>query len=91
MHFHFSLYSSILLIFFSQGVVFSFLLVKKSWIKPCNPSMWLGIFVFLCTLYLIPWMLGFAGWYSLLPYRDILFYIPFQQLFFIGPAIYKAY
>jgi len=88
MHFHFSLYSSILLIFFSQGVVFSFLLVKKSWTRPCNPSMWLGIFVFLCTLYLIPWMLGFAGWYSLLPYRDILFYIPFQQLFFIGPAIY---
>jgi len=33
-------------------------------------------------------MLGFAGWYSLQPYRDIMFYIPFQQLLLIGPCIY---
>lgn len=88
MHFHFSPYSSILLIFFSQGIIFSFLLAKKGIISSCNPCKWLSLFVFLCTLYLIPWMLGFAGWYSVLPYRDILFYIPFQQLFFIGPAVY---
>lgn len=88
MHFHFSPYSSILLIFFSQGIIFSFLLAKKGITDSCNPCKWLSLFVFLCTLYLIPWMLGFAGWYSLLPYRDILFYIPFQQLFFIGPSIF---
>jgi AraC-like DNA-binding protein len=33
-------------------------------------------------------MLGFAGWYSLQPYQDIMFYTPFQQLLLIGPAIY---
>ena len=33
-------------------------------------------------------MLGFAGWYDNQPYRDLLFYIPFQHLFFIGPIIF---
>jgi hypothetical protein len=30
-------------------------------------------------------MLGFAGWYDN-PYRDILFYTPFQHLLWIGPS-----
>ena len=33
-------------------------------------------------------MLGFAGWYDKQPYRDIVFYIPFQHLYFIGPVLY---
>ena len=33
-------------------------------------------------------MLGYAGWYSHQPYRDILFYIPFQQLFVLPPVLY---
>ncbi len=33
-------------------------------------------------------MLGFGGWYDNQPYRDILFYTPFQHLFFIGPVIF---
>ncbi|MDN3676264.1 helix-turn-helix transcriptional regulator [Flavobacterium paronense] len=33
-------------------------------------------------------MLGFAGWYDNQPYRDFLFYTPFQHLLFIGPIIY---
>jgi hypothetical protein len=33
-------------------------------------------------------MLGFGGWYDNQPYRDVLFYTPFQHLFFIGPVIY---
>ncbi len=33
-------------------------------------------------------MLGFAGWYDTQPYRDFLFYTPFQHLFFIGPIIF---
>ncbi len=88
MHFHFSFYSSILLIFFTQGIVFSFLLLKKGIAFSGKPAKWLSLFSFLCSIYILPWMLGFAGWYSLQPYRDIMFYIPFQQLFFIGPAIY---
>jgi AraC-like DNA-binding protein len=88
MHFHFSFYSSILLIFFSQGIIFSFLLFKKGITYSKYPDKWLGLFILLCSLYLLPWMLGFAGWYSLQPYRDIMFYIPFQQLLLIGPCIY---
>jgi len=33
-------------------------------------------------------MLGYAGWYSGGVYREILFYIPFQQLFLIPPVLY---
>lgn len=33
-------------------------------------------------------MLGYAGWYSQQPYRNILFYIPFQQLFVLPPVLY---
>ncbi len=88
MHFHFSFYSSVLLIFFSQGIVFSFLLLKKGWLQNDTSNFWLSLFVFLCSLYIVPWMVGFAGWYSLQPYQDILFYIPFQQLLLIGPVIF---
>ncbi len=88
MHFHFSLYSSLLLIFFSQGIIFSFLLFKKSFSQPNNSDRWLGAFVLLCSIYLLPWMLGFAGWYSQEPYRNILLYMPTQQVLLIGPIIY---
>ncbi|AEE51838.1 helix-turn-helix domain-containing protein [Haliscomenobacter hydrossis] len=88
MHFHFSFYSSILLIFFTQGLVFSFLLLKKGIDEDSNASQWLSLFVFLCCLYIAPWMLGHAGWYSLQPYQDIMFYVPFQQLFLIGPIFF---
>lgn len=33
-------------------------------------------------------MLGYAGWYSQQPYRNILFYVPFQQLFLLPPVLY---
>jgi len=49
---------------------------------------WLSAFLFLCILYISPWMLGFAGWYDNQPYRDILFYLPLPQLYFIGPVIF---
>jgi len=33
-------------------------------------------------------MFGYAGWYSKQPYRDILFYVPFQQIFLLPPVLY---
>ena len=33
-------------------------------------------------------MFGYANWYSIKPYREILFFIPFQQLFLLGPVIF---
>ncbi|MGS0748955.1 helix-turn-helix domain-containing protein [Halpernia sp. GG3] len=88
MLFQFGFYSSLLLITFSQGIIYTFLLLFKR-LKTGNKSnSWLSLFIFLCSLYIAPWMLGFAGWYDNQPYRDILFYTPLQHLFFIGPVIF---
>lgn len=88
MFFGFGPKSSILLIFFFHGIVFSFLLFKKGIQSDIKSSKWLSLFVFLCTLYITPFMLGYAGWYSKDAYREILYFIPFQQLFLLGPVLY---
>lgn len=88
MIFNFNFYSSLLLISFSQGIIFSVLLLIKGIHNENQSYKWLSLFVFLCSLYIAPWMLGFAGWYDNQPYRDILFYVPFLHLFFIGPVIF---
>lgn len=91
MLFSFSLKSSILLIFFLHGIVFSALLVIKGIQNENKASCWLSLFTILCSLYIAPFMLGYAGWYSQQPYRDILFYIPFQQLLLLPPVLYFYY
>jgi AraC-like DNA-binding protein len=88
MLFSFSLKSSILLIFFLHGIVFSTLLFIKGLQSENKSSLWLGLFTILCSLYIAPFMFGYAGWYSKQPYRNILFYIPFQQLFVLPPVLY---
>lgn len=88
MLFEFGFYSSLLLISFSHGVIYSLLLLKKGVQGGNTANYWLSGFVFLCCLYIAPWMLGFAGWYDNQPYRNFLFYAPFQQLFFMGPLMY---
>ncbi len=88
MIYDFNFYSSLLLITFSQGIIYSFLLVKKGFQSDNKSNYWLSLFVFLCSMYVAPWMLGFAGWYDNQPYRNFMFYVPFQHLFFIGPIIY---
>ncbi|TXD81497.1 helix-turn-helix transcriptional regulator [Subsaximicrobium wynnwilliamsii] len=88
MFFDFNQKSSLLLIFFFNGIIFSFLLFKRAIAHNHNPSKWLGWFVMLSTLYISPFMFGYGGWYSKKLYREILFFIPFQQLFLLGPIIY---
>lgn len=88
MYFFFGFYSAMLLIFFVHGLVYSILLFKKGIQNESNADKWLGLFLLLCVLYISPWMLGFAGWYDNQPYRDILFYVPMQHLFFMGPVIF---
>lgn len=88
MIFDFSLKSSLLLVFFFHGLVFTLLLLVKGIRDNDRPSLWLSLFTFLCTLYITPFMMGYAGWYSINPYRDFLFYVPFQQLFLIPPVLY---
>lgn len=88
MPFDFSLKSSLLLIFFFHGMVFSILLLNKGIRHQDKSSIWLGVFVVLCAMYIMPFMLGYAGWYSGGIYREIMFFVPFQQLLLIGPAIF---
>lgn len=88
MLFEFGFYSSLLLIPFAHGTIYSILLLIKAYKTENKSNYWLSLFLFLCSLFIAPWMLGFAGWYDNQPYRDVLFYTPFQQLFFMGPVIY---
>jgi AraC-like DNA-binding protein len=69
-------------------LVYSVLSFKKYYQHRLQASLWLAVFLLLSALYIAPWMLGFAGWYNNQPYRDFLFYMPFQHLFLIGPSIY---
>ncbi|MER0440143.1 AraC family transcriptional regulator [Emticicia sp. W12TSBA100-4] len=88
MFFSFSPKSSILLIFFFHGIVFSILLFIKGLQTTNKSSLWLGLFTLLSSLYIAPFMFGYAGWYSKEIYRNILFYTPFQQLFLLAPILY---
>lgn len=88
MLFQFNRFSSLLLIFFVHGLVYAILLYRKGVLNESRSDKWLSLFLLLCILYITPWMVGFAGWYDTQPYRDILFYVPFQHLFFIGPVIF---
>ncbi len=88
MLFDFSLKSALLLIFFFHGIVFSFILAIHGFRKNHASTLWLSALSFLFCLYISPFMFGYAGWYSRQPYRDILFYFPFQQLFLIPPVLY---
>lgn len=88
MVFDFNFHSSLLLVFFVHNVVYTGLFLYKGWVNQQRPAAWLGLFSLLAALYIVPWMVGFAGWYGTQPYRDILFYVPFQQLFLFGPALF---
>lgn len=88
MLFQFGDKSSLLLIFLVHGLVYSILLARKGYLNDRSSDMWLSIFLTLCVFYITPWTVGFAGWYNYQPYRDLLFYFPFLQLFFIGPVIF---
>jgi AraC-like DNA-binding protein len=88
MIFDFGFKSSLLLFFFFHGLVFSALLLIKGIQNESRAARWLGFFTILSSLYIAPFMLGYAGWYSKASYRDILFYVPFQQLFLLPPVLY---
>lgn len=80
--------SSVLLIFFFHAIIFSGLLIKEGVKQDKRHSKWLAAFIFLGALYISPFMLGYAGWYSETSYKEFLFFIPFQQLFLIGPVFF---
>lgn len=80
--------SSLLLIFFFHGIVFSFLLLRKGILNNNKPCKWLSFLLFLSAMYIAPYMLGYASWYAKIVTREILFFVPFMQVLLIGPVIY---
>ena len=80
--------SSVLLIAFFNALIFSYLLLRQGIVENKNSCKWLATFIFLGGLYLCPFMLGYGGWYSIKSYREFLFFMPFQQLYLIGPVFY---
>lgn len=80
--------SVILLVFFLGGILFLGLLAWNAVRHENKASFWLSLFTFLAVLYISPFMLGYAGWYANDVRRYWLFYIPFQQLWLIGPILY---
>ncbi|WP_422106884.1 helix-turn-helix domain-containing protein [Winogradskyella sp.] len=86
--FSFNDYSSLLLVFFFHGIVFSALLLRKGIIYNNKASQWLSILLFLYAMYITPFMLGYAGWYSGGVTREIMFFVPFMQVLLIGPVVY---
>jgi AraC-like DNA-binding protein len=74
-----------------HGLVYTFLLLRKGYKNDRASDKWLAGFLFLCILYISPWMLGFAGWYdgfTCLNCRNFLFYMPLQHTLLMGPIIY---
>lgn len=88
MEFYFNPKSVTLLFFFLQGFVFSALLLRKGIELDKRSGIWLSFFVFLCAFYISPWMFGYAGWYGLDGYREVLFFVPTQHYFLLGPVIF---
>jgi AraC-like DNA-binding protein len=88
MHFEFGLRSSLLLIFFTHLLVYALLFWKRGFAYQRLSDRLLGTFFFLSSLFIFPWMSGFAGWYDTQPYREILFYMPFVQALFFGPLLF---
>lgn len=86
--FSFGQKSSLLLIFFFHGLVFSLLVLRKGIIHNRASSKWLSLLLFLYTMYITPYMLGYAGWYGKTVTRETLFFIPFMQVLLIGPVVY---
>ena len=86
--FDFNELSSVLLIFFLHALLFAYMLLRKGIVLAEDDSKWLAGFIFLGALYICPFLLGYAGWYSQRPYREFMFFFPFQQLFLIGPVFY---
>lgn len=86
--FSFGQKSSLLLIFFFHGIIFSILLLRKGIIYNNKASKWLSLLLFLCVMYITPYMLGYANWYSKKLTREILFFVPFMQVLLIGPIVY---
>jgi len=89
MLFYFSVYSSLLLIGFVQGIVFTGLLLWRGIQEERLSDKLLAAILIVCCLHISQYMLGFAGWYDARDWHStFMFYFPFHNLLLLGPLIY---
>jgi AraC-like DNA-binding protein len=90
MLFQFNRYSTLLLIFFVHLLVYAGMLFWRSRRESSLADRLLGFFLLLAALSVVPWMVGFAGWYDDPTgfYKELLFYIPFVHRLFFGPLLF---
>ncbi len=70
------------------ALIFAGLLAVQGYRSDQRSSLWLSAFLGLGSLYLAPFLFGYAGWYGLDGYRETLFYLPLQQQLLLGPVMY---
>lgn len=89
MLFHFNQHSSLLLIGFLQGLVFTALLWKRGVQEERLSDKLMAALLLLSCFHIAQYMLGFAGWYdSHDAYSSFMFYFPFHNFLLIAPVIY---
>ena len=89
MLFDFNLYSSLLLPFFIQGIVFAAILFLRGIREERLSDRLLGWLLLLNAIKIAYWMFGFAGWYdSHDAYSSFMFYFPFNNILWMGPLLY---
>jgi AraC-like DNA-binding protein len=89
MLFHFNIYSSLLLPFVIQGILYFFLLYWRGLREYRLADKLLAILVILFTLRIASWMLGFAGWYdSHDGYSTFMFYFEWSHWYAFGPLLW---
>lgn len=89
MPFSFNIYSSLLLLPFLQGIIFVFLFLYRSWRERRLSDLLLAVLLFILSITVSFWMLGFAGWYDEHDgYTSFMFYFPFNLLLLAGPCIW---
>lgn len=89
MKFEFNLYSSLLLLGFTQGMVYGGLLLWRGFSAQRLSDRILGSLLIVICLHLSHYMLGFAGWFNGRDaYTTFMFYFPIENLLLVGPLIY---
>lgn len=89
MLFYFNAYSSLLLPLVLQGLIFSLLLLYRSWAEDRLADRLLAVLILLLTLRPINWMLGFAHWYVVKDWHTtFMYYFPWDFFLGYGPLAY---
>jgi AraC-like DNA-binding protein len=89
MPFDFNIYSSLLLLPFSTGVIYAILLFHRGRKDNTLSDYLLGLLILVNTVKVSFWMLGYAGWYDTHDgYTSFMFYFPFNNILLNGPILY---